>query len=121
MRQRQNSSAIGNGNWRSGSRGVRRGPIPDWCSRVRTAKRSIRRRSRKGSSSAATAAKLPIIPFHCVRHTHATLALKAGVAAKIVQERLGHANNSITLDLYAHVVPGMQRDAAETVAALLLD
>jgi integrase len=45
--------------------------------------------------------------------------LRAGVPAKVVQERLGHANISITLDLYSHVIPGMQRDAAAHVAALL--
>lgn len=38
---------------------------------------------------------------------------------KVMQERLGHANVSITLDLYTHVVPGMQEAAAATVAALV--
>jgi integrase len=73
----------------------------------------------QGFERRASAAALPPLPFHCVRHAHATLALRAGVPAKVVQERLGHANISITLDLYSHVVPGMQRDAAAQVAALL--
>ena len=43
----------------------------------------------------------------------ATLMLKAGVNPKVVSERLGHANISITLDIYSHVLPGMQEAAAE--------
>jgi hypothetical protein len=54
-----------------------------------------------------------------VRHTHATLALKAGVPVKVVSERLGHASTSFTMDTYAHVLPGMQEDAAEMVAGLV--
>ena len=49
----------------------------------------------------------------------ATLALQAGVHPKVVQERLGHATISITLDTYNHAVPAMQTDAAEKVASLV--
>jgi len=42
------------------------------------------------------------------------------VHPKVVQERLGHANISITLDIYSHVTAGMQTDAAELVAALII-
>jgi integrase len=63
---------------------------------------------------------LPRIRLHDLRHTHASLALKAGVPVKVVSERLGHASTSFTLDVYSHVLPGMQEDAAETVAALFL-
>lgn len=62
---------------------------------------------------------VPAIRFHDLRHTHATLALKAGVHPKVVQERLGHSSISITLDLYSHVVPGMQAEAAAKVAAVV--
>jgi integrase len=62
---------------------------------------------------------LPRIRLHDLRHSHATLALAANVHPKVVQERLGHASIAITLDLYSHVAPGMQQDAAETVAALV--
>jgi integrase len=58
-------------------------------------------------------AGLPHIRFHDLRHTHATLMLKAGVHPKIVSERLGHANIGITLDTYSHVVPGLQEVAAQ--------
>lgn len=53
------------------------------------------------------------IRLHDLRHTHATLMLKAGVHPKIVSERLGHASIRITLDIYSHVLPGLQEAAAE--------
>jgi integrase len=52
------------------------------------------------------------IRFHDARHTHASLMLKQGVHPKVVQERLGHATISTTLDLYSHVTPGLQEAAA---------
>ena len=61
--------------------------------------------------------ELPKIRLHDLRHTHATLALRAGVHPRIVQERLGHANVSITLDTYSHVDLDMQSIAAARVAA----
>jgi integrase len=64
-------------------------------------------------------AGLPRIRLHDLRHTHATLALQAGVHPKVVQERLGHATISITLDVYSHAIPAMQEEAATRVAALL--
>ena len=63
-------------------------------------------------------AGLTPIRFHDLRHTHASLALQAGVPAKIVSERLGHATVAFTLDLYSHVIPGLQEEAAEHIAAL---
>lgn len=62
---------------------------------------------------------LPPLPVHGLRHTWATLALQAGVHPKVVQERLGHSQISVTLDTYSHVTPAMDREAATTVAALL--
>ena len=53
------------------------------------------------------------VRVHDLRHTHATLMLKAGVHPKVVSERLGHANIGITLDTYSHVLPGLQEAAAE--------
>lgn len=57
--------------------------------------------------------------FHDLRHTAATLLLKAGVHPKIVSERLGHATVAITLDTYRHVMPDMQREAASAVDVIL--
>ena len=63
--------------------------------------------------------KLPQIRLHDLRHSHATHLLAAGVHPKIAQERLGHSSISITLDLYSHVLPGMQQDAVAKVDAAL--
>ena len=54
-----------------------------------------------------------------LRHAHATLALSAGVNPKIVSERLGHSSISVTMDIYSHVLPGMQEEAALAVEQLL--
>jgi integrase len=59
------------------------------------------------------------IRLHDLRHTHATLALKAGVPVKVVSERLGHESPAFTLKQYAHVIPGMQAAAAAVVADLI--
>ena len=65
------------------------------------------------------ASGLPKIRFHDLRHTSATLLLGQGVHPKIVQERLGHADISMTLNRYSHVTPDMQRLAADTIDAAL--
>jgi integrase len=62
---------------------------------------------------------LPTARLHDLRHTHATLLLKARVPVKVVSERLGHASVMITMQIYAHVMPGMQSEAAATFAALI--
>ncbi len=61
---------------------------------------------------------IPVIRFHDLRHTCATLLLQQGVHPKIVQERLGHSNISMTLDTYSHVTPTMQQEAAAKLDAL---
>ena len=58
---------------------------------------------------------LPRIRFHDLRHAHATHLLSSGVHPKVASERLGHSRVGITLDLYSHVLPGMQEDAASRV------
>ena len=64
-------------------------------------------------------ALLPEIRLHDLRHTHATLALRAGIHPKVVSERLGHATVSITLDTYSHAIPAMQEEAAALIAELV--
>ena len=55
----------------------------------------------------ARAAGLPRIRLHDVRHSYASAALAAGIPAKVVSERLGHATIAITMDTYSHVIPGL--------------
>jgi integrase len=62
---------------------------------------------------------LPRIRFHDLRHSHATHLLAGNVHPKIASERLGHSKVGITLDLYSHVLPGMQEDAAARVDGAL--
>jgi integrase len=66
-------------------------------------------------------AKTPLarLRFHDLRHAHATHLLASGVHPKIASERLGHSKVGITLDLYSHVIPGMQADAVAMVEASL--
>lgn len=59
------------------------------------------------------------IRLHDLRHTHATLALAAGVHPKVVSERLGHATVAFTLDVYSHTVPALQAEAADRIASLI--
>src|ERR1017187_2888653 len=66
-----------------------------------------------------TSAGLPSIRLYDLRHTAATNALIAGVPPKVVSEMLGHASVAFTLDVYAHVLPNMQEQAAAKVEALL--
>ena len=67
----------------------------------------------------AAEAGVPALTPHAARHSFASIALSQGVAAKVVQERLGHSSIAITLDRYSHLVDGMDRDAAEVVSALI--
>ena len=53
--------------------------------------------------------------LHGLRHAHATLLLAADVHPKVVSERLGHSNIAITMDIYSHVIPGLQEAAAEAL------
>lgn len=68
------------------------------------------------------AAGLPPMTTHkAFRHTAASLMLRQGIHPKIVSERLGHASVGITLDLYSHVAPDLQKAAAERLDAFLLE
>jgi integrase len=70
--------------------------------------------------AAVKSSQQPRIRLHDLRHTHATLALSAGVHPKVVSERLGHASVMITLDTYSHAIPALQEEAAARVAALFM-
>lgn len=60
------------------------------------------------------------ISLHQLRHSHATIALRAGVHAKVVSERLGHASVAFTLDTYTDALPDLQETATALIAELVL-
>ncbi|HVM14201.1 MAG TPA: tyrosine-type recombinase/integrase [Egibacteraceae bacterium] len=63
---------------------------------------------------------LPRIRLHDLRHTHATLMLQAGVPVQVVSQRLGHASVHLTMEIYAHVLPAMDAEAADRFADHIL-
>ena len=63
---------------------------------------------------------LPRIRFHDLRHTHATLGLRAGIPVKVISQRLGHKSTRITEDIYQHVLREQREDAAAQIADLIL-
>ncbi|MGZ3638010.1 MAG: site-specific integrase, partial [Ktedonobacterales bacterium] len=64
-------------------------------------------------------AGLPVIRWHDLRHTAATLLLLQNVPAKVVSEMLGHSTVPMTLDVYSHVLPSMQESAAAAMERAL--
>jgi integrase len=64
-------------------------------------------------------AGLPAIRFHDLRHSYASIALAQGLHPKVVQEAMGHSTIAVTMDLYSHVVPSLQREAAREMGAAL--
>lgn len=62
---------------------------------------------------------LPYIRFHDLRHTHATMLLQLGEHPKVVSERLGHSRVGITMDVYSHVLPDMQKEAADNFEKMM--
>jgi integrase len=67
----------------------------------------------------ATKVKVPGVRFHDLRHAYATSLLRGGVHPKIVSEALGHASTAFTMDVYSHVLPSMQEEAAAAIAKAL--
>ncbi|MBM3945371.1 MAG: site-specific integrase [SAR202 cluster bacterium] len=59
------------------------------------------------------------LTLHGLRHAHATLLIKQGVHLKVVQERMGHSSITVTADLYGHLLPGMDAEAAGRLDQLL--
>ena len=74
---------------------------------------------RRHFKSLLSEAGLPEIRFHDLRHTAASLMLNNGVPVIVVSRRLGHAKPSITLDIYGHLIPTKQREAASLMDQLL--
>ena len=87
------------------------------CSPPRTARSCTPSASAPCFARLVRAAALPPIPLHGLRHTYASLALAKGVNAAIVSRRLGHATVAFTLDIYSHVLPQVDAEAAEFIAS----
>ena len=62
---------------------------------------------------------MPAARLHDMRHLHATLALAVGVPTRVLADRLGHSTTAVTSDIYQHVLPDLDRDAASKVAAFV--
>ena len=73
----------------------------------------------RGQWPRLTWADVPKIKLHATRHVHATLLLARGVPIKVVSERLGHSTIAMTMDIYAHVLPAMDRNAARAIGQAL--
>ncbi|MHB1988045.1 MAG: tyrosine-type recombinase/integrase [Acidimicrobiales bacterium] len=67
-----------------------------------------------------SAAKLPLVHLHDLRHSAASMAsMTAGVPMKVVQGNLGHSTIAVTANVYSHVTTDLARDSAERVAAAI--
>ena len=71
------------------------------------------------TAEATAPAGLPVIRFHDLRHTAASLMLNHGIPVIVVSRRLGHAKPSITLDVYGHLLPSLQEEAAQKIDELI--
>src|SRR5262245_47502144 len=65
------------------------------------------------------ARKLPLVTFHALRHTHASLLLASGLPVLTVSKRLGHSKASMTLDVYGHLMPNADDAAAKAIEGVL--
>ena len=63
--------------------------------------------------------QLPHLTLHGLRHAHATLLLTSGLQPKVISERLGHSSISTTMDIYSHVLPSLQKEAAVAIDKIL--
>jgi integrase len=61
----------------------------------------------------------PRVSFHNLRHSHVSQLLRAGISPKVISERLGHSKVGFTLHTYAHLLPGMQEEAASRIDSVL--
>ena len=90
--------------------------VVSWQFRVAVA---ARQRGRRRTPKTPKATKLSPLSVHGLRHTHATIALQAGIPVTVVSKRLGHASVTMTLNVYAHCLKGAQADLAATFASVV--
>ena len=99
-------------------RPVRPTPTRTWSSPRRLARRGRRRTSRRAFRTFKARHGYEF-RFHDLRHTHASLLLAQGAHVKVVQERLGHASVTMTMDTYSHLLPGVQEAAVDIFDAAM--
>jgi integrase len=92
---------------------------PELMFATKTGRPRDRSGAAKGLRHALSSAGLPQVGCHGLRHTCATLLLLDGVDVTVVSRRLGHKSPSITRDIYQHVIPEQQRDAASVIGAAI--
>jgi integrase len=63
--------------------------------------------------------QLPAVTFHALRHTHASMLIRAGVDILTISRRLGHSKAAITLDVYGHLIGGADEAAATAIGKAL--
>jgi hypothetical protein len=85
------------------------------CSHRRSARRWSRRNVLRRFEALAERAGLRGVHLHTLRHSAASFLLAAGTHTKVVQEHLGHSSYTITADIYSHVAPVQQREAADNL------
>jgi integrase len=72
-------------------------------------------------TATARRARLRVIRFHDLRHTYAALQIAAGASPKYLQAQMGHSSLKVTLDLYGHLMPDVEREAARRLGALVFE
>ena len=70
---------------------------------------------------ALKAAKLPIIRFHDLRHTYASLLIEQGENIKYIQSQLGHSTPTVTLNVYAHLMKPVNQEAACRLESMVFE
>lgn len=105
--------------WQHAERAALGLPVPCWVFSDRDGRPIHPHALSQAFERLVARADVPTIRLHDLRHTHATLLIKAGVPVKVVSERLGHASPGFTIDTYQHVLPGMQADAARIFEGLV--
>jgi hypothetical protein len=100
-------------------RSAEHGTATAWCSRLSREPGGCPAPSVPRPRRTVRAAPVPRIRLHDLRHTHAPLLLRAGINPKVISERLGRSSVAFALDTYAHVMQGMQPEAAEKLADLV--
>ena len=95
-------------------------PSRRWRQRRYRHRHQISRQGFATKRDAVAALNTALTELNATNHTYATLALRLGTHPVLLSERLGHTSIAVTIDLYSHVIPSIDRNAADVVAQLVL-